>query len=889
MAPPRRTQLVSKTARMFVTLLFFWSVVSLQLVSRQAEPSAQLRVIVDAPPSKGHSLAPGAGTIDTIVNTSLRNNDKNTSKNSSANSTTATNTTGTTASYYDDRKQPPHHTTSTTSRTTSSSSSSQKVDRAVLVIASVPYDSLHTAALWTQLECFTAGIDVVVLAVPLGGRAMESIRQRAMQVLGIPTHIYEFVNDRYDVGLWCDALSALGYNNNHSNNSNDYNSNDSNHHHQQQQQQNTPFARTLLLNDSVFAIRHFSGILESLRDEKDKHLVGLSYSNTEGFWLESVFRGFSPRGIQLFMNHSCHCGPDHPSFGRELASTRKQKRAIVDYHEIGLIRSFTNNQNNNHTNTTTTMGLFSSDPPNDWRNKRTWVQHEELWRMLKDEQNFPAAKVNQAYSITAHNASTCSSQLDQTLLQNLNYSLLEITNRRMQTTATTTTSRSAVIPHTTTDAAMMADLVDHQRSPPHKKRFLPPETLSRAEIYGAAWWQSIDRFMQDDYSRVRTLEDGSFRPIYNAGNGTLDVRMTVDWLELAVEHWSDYHRLLDTNASQYVIAKLEDYVSATITAFSSTTTTSSSSSSKKKNGHNTASTTTTTAMQSTLAVLPFQACSNDKRVSYRVSGKFCPTALAATIASLVRQGVGRVVVVTSYDAQSSVQDAIGDLARRFAPTTQIVAIPTDIISGGMFKQHMPKTALVGLYKAWRVQNTTWLGHNPRANIKYIYFTEPDQILIGQLSMAAMQSTMDRHHILVPHRLEVIPHSDDFRDIESASVKIPSRSHRDDDVNPIVLDAPGACCDSGRKQRVQKCRNEPAWYKCMFPPHNNSFAHVFGRQQDKDGHPQLMRIQQGSGLTALTMQGIDVENSFCRPQRTAESCQTTAADQVFGVGRGVAVD
>jgi hypothetical protein len=122
------------------------------------------------------------------------------------------------------------------------------------------------------------------------------------------------------------------------------------------------------------------------------------------------------------------------------------------------------------------------------------------------------------------------------------------------------------------------------------------------------------------------------------------------------------------------------------------------------------------------------------------------------------------------------------------------------------------------------------------------------------------------------------------------------THRDDDDDQypvVVLDAPGTCCDSGRKQHVQRCPGELAWYKCAFPPFNNSFADVFGRRQRQDGGghaAQLMRIQQGSGFTVLTMQGIGVENSFCRPQLTAESCQTTTtADQDFSVGRGVAID
>jgi hypothetical protein len=273
----------------------------------------------------------------------------------------------------------------------------------VLVIASVPYDERHVAALWSQLECFTAGIDKVIISAPEGSEAVvEPTLAEARKRLRLDITAHFFKNDRYDVGLWCDALLKEGYISDNTNTTS---------------LPRTPFENTILLNDSVFAIRHFNGILEELQDT-DMHLVGLSYSNLGSFWLESVFRGFSPEGIVTFLHHSCNKSADHASFGPTLISRERKKRAIVDYHEIKLAFQYLPN---------TTIGLYSSDEPEHWtpRQNKTWVQIEKLWRFLKDEQRFPVAKVNQPYAVKSLKDPlivTCTSKMEKHFLEKLNFS-----------------------------------------------------------------------------------------------------------------------------------------------------------------------------------------------------------------------------------------------------------------------------------------------------------------------------------------------------------------------------------------------------------------------------------------------------------------------------------
>jgi len=76
-----------------------------------------------------------------------------------------------------------------------------------------------------------------------------------------------------------------------------------------------------LLNDSIFALRKFSGIFDNL-EHQNVHMTSLAYSYTykwnkgfgpEEFWVESVYRGLDQTGMDIFNEHSC-VAEDHPFF-----------------------------------------------------------------------------------------------------------------------------------------------------------------------------------------------------------------------------------------------------------------------------------------------------------------------------------------------------------------------------------------------------------------------------------------------------------------------------------------------------------------------------------------------------------------------------------------------
>ena len=133
----------------------------------------------------------------------------------------------------------------------------------VLVIAAVPKDENHAVSLWTELECLTGGIDLVVLSVPNWSQNLtEHIASRARKELGLNVDTRYYVNDRYDLGLWCDALQDIRGTFKVSRGSVEYES-------------------IILLNDSVFAMRTFTGIQDRLAQSSGKlDMVGLSYSTT---------------------------------------------------------------------------------------------------------------------------------------------------------------------------------------------------------------------------------------------------------------------------------------------------------------------------------------------------------------------------------------------------------------------------------------------------------------------------------------------------------------------------------------------------------------------------------------------------------------------------------
>jgi len=251
----------------------------------------------------------------------------------------------------------------------------------LLIIATVPQSNLHVQALWTILQCMSVGYDHVVLSGPRGARAILMETMKLMRHLQVHPNVHLLLtseNDRYDVGLWCDALDMV------------------------EEQSPLSYKYITLINDSIMILRHTRAVMDALETRR-YDLVGMSYSHTGGsFWIESYVRGFSKRGIQAFRQHSCTKEGSHSSF--------RTKRKVVDFHEIGLMQYFRERpdqrqvgawQSDNKINDTmVAVGLYPGDHPDGWVGRgdanRTWVASFNLpfWkRVLLKGQLFPLAKV----------------------------------------------------------------------------------------------------------------------------------------------------------------------------------------------------------------------------------------------------------------------------------------------------------------------------------------------------------------------------------------------------------------------------------------------------------------------------------------------------------------
>jgi hypothetical protein len=258
-------------------------------------------------------------------------------------------------------------------------------DMTLMILATIPRSPRHLLALWTELECLTDGIDKILL---VSSHAYSGILDRLMGEarikLGLDIEARYFVNDRYDVGLWCDALKDTGL--------------------LESQLERRRFKYVVLANDSVFALSHFRGILEKLK-QGTHNLVSLSeYDGTDyGYWVESIMRGFTMEGLEVFAEHSCQASAD--GMGCTPYHSRR-KKCIIHKYEMGFANSFTDVKK--------VTGLYKSNPERDPDRFESWITEEYYWRQLVMDSHFPVAKVkNEYYTAIPSDASSPILILDQ--------------------------------------------------------------------------------------------------------------------------------------------------------------------------------------------------------------------------------------------------------------------------------------------------------------------------------------------------------------------------------------------------------------------------------------------------------------------------------------------
>ncbi len=272
-----------------------------------------------------------------------------------------------------------------------------KTPRAVMVIAAFPNDITRLSTLWSELECFSSQFDSIVVAAPYWSRnILDPVLKKATENIPILKNkeiiARYFVNDRYDVGLWCDAFrvknqTTFGYKTQRSKK------------HNIKASLLNQFDHFVLINDSVWALEHSSDVLDALRGNQTLQMVSLSYSNLgeehlipHGFWLESVKRAFTVKGLRTFLNHKC-VPASHPFYCPERTAAWRRKRCIVENFEIFASDLYPPGS---------LLGLYPSDvPPQFLEGKnpnaggiRTWVGNVDYWEHLRETMAFPVAKAS---------------------------------------------------------------------------------------------------------------------------------------------------------------------------------------------------------------------------------------------------------------------------------------------------------------------------------------------------------------------------------------------------------------------------------------------------------------------------------------------------------------
>jgi hypothetical protein len=268
----------------------------------------------------------------------------------------------------------------------------------VLIIATVPYSANHVMALWTQLECVTDGIDRVLISAPDASWSKEIIAhviKRFTQLSNSTAFRLEAafnLNNRYDVGLWCDGIDYI-------------------------KAQNTWVTSTdvpravFLINDSAAALRRYDELTNRVvaatqieqRNRTDTAGGSVKLISLNGdlivprrhkTWVESVYRGLTPNGASIFYQHSCTSENQRACVGKRGGIN---KDCIVMHYEQALARSYLPAE----LETMFPSYFF----PESWntsiwettngpiRRREHWLQGKQFFWFLYEVHNFPFRKL----------------------------------------------------------------------------------------------------------------------------------------------------------------------------------------------------------------------------------------------------------------------------------------------------------------------------------------------------------------------------------------------------------------------------------------------------------------------------------------------------------------
>jgi hypothetical protein len=266
--------------------------------------------------------------------------------------------------------------------------------KALMIIATYPSIPMKYDVIWSQLECFASSFDQIIISAPTQFKKnvtqfVEEVNN-LMPIVGARIKAQFYTNDRYDSGLWCDALKTGGYV------------------QQKAKGGNTTegsfqqYDRFLLINDSMLAVKKSNEFLEAL-ELHNASLIALNYwgdeeqhrnsnnatapATSRRYWLESPLRAFSLEGLKIYADKICSLPQlqwerdcPHLNFMKNGKDIRN-KRCIVEKTEIDVVYHYPLDK---------VHGLY----PGFDKKFKTWSNNFLFWSKLHDKMGFPIVKVN---------------------------------------------------------------------------------------------------------------------------------------------------------------------------------------------------------------------------------------------------------------------------------------------------------------------------------------------------------------------------------------------------------------------------------------------------------------------------------------------------------------
>lgn len=289
------------------------------------------------------------------------------------------------------------------------------------------------------------------------------------------------------------------------------------------------------------------------------------------------------------------------------------------------------------------------------------------------------------------------------------------------------------------------------------------------------------------------------------------------------------------------------------------------------------------SLKETVAVIAFQPYKSGAKAAeaYNLTLK----ALLATIESLRRAGMGRVLIVSDggdNTNQHYAKDAFGVLKQKLGEETKedestlsrvghlevgYATFDPELAKTPAVDRNVPRAALEGLKQAFSIsqqiakdQRTpeqtehvkTWLGPS-KEDWKQVYLTEPDSILQTRPStLQQLQEQVESGMVLVPHRFQPIPHEADAPGAPMTWLYLP----KEDFPTVTELGTNDACCDMelgpknkpGLPPNFEYCGGW--WYQCHFSKRMTYRPAMKPRMHERIKAYPLIRFATGTHVVSI---------------------------------------